>query len=407
MNILVLSLNYSPEPLGIGPYSAGTAEALAAAGHRVTVICGKPFYPDWQSVENYRGGLWRTSRENGVTVIRCAHYIPDQPTGFRRIIHQLSFALSAIWPALKVVWGKQRPRLVFAPVPSIMSAPVGYLCAKIASAHFWIHIQDFEVDAAIATGLVKPASMAAKIAMWLEQKMLECADTVSTISGTMMEKAANKGADPARIVEFRNWAEIDTIVPRSRDTIYRQAWNLGDRKVALYSGNIAHKQGIEIIVEAARLLRGRADIVFVICGDGPNRKNLDRLAEGLPNIQLHPLQPREQIGELLATADICLLPQIAGAADLVLPSKLANILAAGRPVIATAKAGTGLAKEVGGAGAITPPGDVGAFARKVEDLLDDPDGLATMAAIARQRAEERWSRGELLGNFVKQVERAA
>jgi colanic acid biosynthesis glycosyl transferase WcaI len=123
--------------------------------------------------------------------------------------------------------------------------------------------------------------------------------------------------------------------------------------VAIYSGNIANKQGIEIVVEAARLLRHRKDLMFVVCGNGPNRARLIESSADLDNIQFHDLQPRERLSDLLGMASVHLLPQIAGAADLVLPSKLTNMLASGRAIAATAEPGTGLAAEVDGCGLIT------------------------------------------------------
>ncbi|HET8612497.1 MAG TPA: glycosyltransferase, partial [Sphingomonas sp.] len=113
----------------------------------------------------------------------------------------------------------------------------------------------------------------------------------------------------------------------------------------------------------------------------------------------------ERLGELLGLADVHLLPQIVGAADLVLPSKLTNMLASGRPVVATAAPGTGLADEVEGCGIVTPPGDAAAFAAAIERLIDDPGERARLGRAARTRAEERWSRAGVLGRFTADLDR--
>lgn len=134
----------------------------------------------------------------------------------------------------------------------------------------------------------------------------------------------------------------------------------------------------------------------MICGEGPNRAELERLATGLPNVQLHDLQPAEKMGAMLTMADLHLLPQIAGAADLVLPSKLTNMLLSGRPVIATTEPGTGLYDEVDGCGVITPPGDAAALAAAIAELADDPERRATYGAAASQRAQERWMQGAII-----------
>ena len=397
--VLIVGINYAPEMVGIGPYTTGAAEALADAGARVTMITAKPYYPAWQPDPAYARPAWHRSRENGVTIVRCPHYIPAQPSGLKRILHHLSFAAAALWPAIHSARA-QRPAVVLALAPALLSVPVAWIAARLSGAKLWIHVQDFEVEAAMATGLLGNG-VAARLAARFEGAMLRAADIVSSISPKMCERAAAKGVAPDRIVEFRNWAEIDRILPIAHRSAYRDEWGLGDATIAFYSGNIANKQGIEIIIEAARLLAHRTDLRFVICGDGPNRERLAGLAEGLGNVMLRPLQPAERMAELLGAADICLLPQIPGAADLVLPSKLANMLAAGKPVVATASPGTGLAAEVDGVGVITPPGDAPAFAAAIVALADDPDRRRALGVAARVLAIERWSRQALLAGMTR------
>ncbi len=397
--VVIVGINYAPEMVGIAPYSQGLAEALAAAGHSVTMITGKPYYPAWRGDPAFARPLWHEAQESGVRVVRCPHYIPANPTGLKRILHHLSFAAAALFPAVRAA-RRLRAGTVIAVAPALLSAPVTWLAAKLSGARLWVHIQDFEVEAALATGLIGRKGPGAGLAMRFELAMLNAADTVSSISPKMCERIAAKGVAPERIVEFRNWAEIDRIKPLSGRSPYRDEWGLGTRKVAFYSGNIANKQGIEIIVDAARLLAHRADIVFLVCGDGPNRARLEQLAAGLGNIQFHPLQPAARMSELLGAADVCLLPQIPEAADLLLPSKLANMLAAGKPVVATAAAGTGLADEVAGVGVVTPPGDAAAMAGALAALIDDPPRRAALGEAARARALERWSRPVLLSGMI-------
>jgi colanic acid biosynthesis glycosyl transferase WcaI len=223
----------------------------------------------------------------------------------------------------------------------------------------------------------------------------------------MCARLVDKGIARERVLELRNWSDARfSVDPDGADAI-RKDWQLGPRQVALYSGNIARKQGIEILVEAARLLIHRQDLVFVICGEGPNRAGLEQLAAGLDNIQLHNLQPAARMGAMLTMASIHLLPQIAGAADLVLPSKLTNMLASGRPVIATTEAGTGLFDEVDGCGAVTPPGDAPALAAAIEALVDDPAKRARLGKAARRRATERWAKDAIIDLLVVELARLA
>lgn len=399
MDLLIIGLNYAPEPVGIGPYTAGLAEAMAGRGHRVSAIAGKPYYPQWRRYPGQPRGV-TTSCESGVAVTRVPHYIPRVPTGPKRIAHHASFAGRAVLPALRKAGAGCD--LVFAVAPSLISVPLAAAAAQRAGAPLWIHVQDFEVDAAIATGLMRPGTRASRAATGLEQRVLARADMVSTISPQMCARLTEKGVPADRIFELRNWSNMAATAPSAGT--YREDWGIGDRHVALYSGNIANKQGIEIVIEAARMVRYRDDLVFVICGEGPNRSRLADLASDLPNVQLHDLQPAKRLGELLALASVHLLPQIAGAADLVLPSKLTNMLASGRPVVATAAPGTGLHAEVEGCGVATPPGDSAAFAEAITALIDDGDKRHRLGQAAVERAEQRWSRDAIIDRFEQSAQ---
>lgn len=404
-SVLIIGLNYAPEPVGIGPYTQGLTEALVTRGAKVRVIAGNPYYPQWRTYPAYRGDGWRTTVEGGAEITRCPHYVPAQPSGLKRIIHLASFALSALLPALRTALraSDNKPELVIVVAPALLSVFSAWLAARLAGARLWIHVQDFEVEAALATGLMDQRRAAARLAHRVEALLLRRGDLVSTISPQMCAKLIEKGVPPARMFEMRNWSDARFAYDPVAAEGVRDDWGLSGKVVALYSGNIARKQGIEILVEAARLLRERQDIAFVICGEGPNRAELEALAADLTNVQLHDLQPAERMGAMLTMADLHLLPQIGGAADLVLPSKLTNMLASGRPVVTTTEPGTGLYGEVDGCGVITPPGDAAALAAAVAALADDPNRRSAMGEAARLRAAERWQKDAIIDRALAAV----
>lgn len=397
--LLFLGLNYAPEEIGIGLYSGELVDSWVEAGNTATVVTTAPYYPQWKVWNGFPGG-WSTEELPGVRIVRCPIYVPTNPTALRRIIHHLTFAISTLIPML---WQavRHRPDVVMTVAPSLIAAPVAWLAAKLAGARSWLHVQDFEVEAATATGLVSDGGAGILLAGRFERTILRAFDTVSTISPQMCAKLREKGVPADRVVELRNWAGLDDIRPLQETSDYRRRWNIETPHVALYSGNIANKQGIEIVLEAAQLLQHREDLTFVICGEGPNRSNLERAATGLPNVQVHDLQPREGLSELLGLATVHLLPQKGGAADLVLPSKLTNMLASGRPVVATASPSTGLYDEIEGVGVATPPEDARAFAAAIEALMDDRERLEGLGVAARNRAEERWSRSAITAQFIE------
>ena len=389
--LLIVGLNYAPEPIGIGPYTTGLAEFLAERGWEVEVVAGKPYYPQWRTYPGYRGLGWTRSSENGVAIVRCPHYVPARPSGAKRIAHHLSFALAAL-PMAATRALRLRPAIVLCVTPSLVSAPIARLAAWLGRSRLWLHVQDFEVDAAFATGLVR-GGLLSRLLLRLERALLRSADLVSTIGPQMVARLITKGVAPNRTYELRNWA---TIAPGAAGLAYRREWNLAGKRVALYSGSIGRKQGAGLILDAARRLAQRDDIAFAICGEGPELAELRDSARDLANVAFHPLQPAERLAELLALADVHLLPQVAQASDLLLPSKLTNMLASGRPVIATAAPGTGLAAEIADCGIAVPPGDAAALADAIVRLADDPALAARLGAEAAVRARQRWSRDAIL-----------
>ncbi len=162
------------------------------------------------------------------------------------------------------------------------------------------------------------------------------------------------------------------------------------------------KQGLEILAQAASLSRSRTDLVWVFCGEGAGRGDFEQLCTGLPNVRWMPLQPLERLGELLTMADIHLLPQRADAADLVMPSKLNGILASGRPVVATARAGTEVANVVAGCGVVVACDDAAAF---VLALADDAPRRAALGRAARTYAETNLGHAAVLGAFEVELGR--
>ena len=284
LRIAILGINYAPEEIGIARYTTDMALALSARGHHVEVIAGKPYYPQWNTYPPYRKRGWLHETERGVPITRCPHYVPAQPNGRRRILHLASFAMAALGPALRLVFrqGPARPQVVICVVPALLSVPVAWLAARLAGARLWVHVQDFEVEAAFATGLITPSGGIAKWAKSAEIGMLQLADRISTISPQMCARLVKKGIQPDRVVQIRNWAdEPGPETPEDRTSL-RQAWGLGKTRVALYSGNIANKQGITILIEAARLTADRHDIMWVICGQGPYRAALEALQGRTP-----------------------------------------------------------------------------------------------------------------------------
>ncbi len=322
MRVLIHSINFSPELTSTGKYAGELADWLAARGHEIRVITAPPHYPQWKIFPGYSS--WRFTREKGATgradIFRCPLWIPRMPRGLQRLLYLGSFFLSSFPVTLaQAFW---RPDMVLLIEPTMFGCPQTLALAWLSGSATWLHVQDFEVDVAF--------ELADLSSTWLrrwvhavESVVMRKFTRVSTISPHMIERLHYKGVAPSRTVYFPNWVNTSEIYPlRTRNPLRVELGLSDDKIVALYSGNMGLKQGLHFLIEVSRRLISRPDLKFVICGDGPYRQMLIHAAGNATNIRFLPLQPTERLNELLNLADIHLLPQLSGAADLVMPSKL-------------------------------------------------------------------------------------
>ena len=406
LNILLYGINYAPEPVGIGKYSGELGSWLAARGFSVRVITAPPYFPGWQVAAGHRNSYGLEQRE-GLRVRRCPLWVPRRPSGLTRLLHLASFAISSIPPLISQrAW---RPDLVFTVAPAFFCAPGALLLGRLCGPRTvtWLHIQDFELDAAFELGLLKCRLLRSLAETW-ERRTLRGFDRVSSISTAMVQRLAAKGVAPSRSLLLPNWVDLDQIRPqlgaaRLRNT-YRQELGIGpDQLVLMYSGSMNKKQGLDLLVDAIRQLADLPQLVWLLAGEGPTKPDLVRSTEGFSQVMHLPLQPAERMDDWLNAADIHLLPQKAGAADLVLPSKLLGMLASGRPVVATSTPGSELAALATEAGACTTPGDADAFADALRHLIAHPGQRLMAGRRARKLAEVRFGKDAVLKRFEKQL----
>jgi colanic acid biosynthesis glycosyl transferase WcaI len=317
-------------------------------------------------------------------VFRCPTWVPKSPNGLKRLLHLASFAFSSL--PVMLLQTRWHPDLVLLVEPTLFCAPQALLAARWSGAKAWLHIQDFEVDAAFGLGYLA-SSRGQDLALTLERWLMRMFDRVSAISGQMVGRLRMKGVDSSRCVHFPNWVDTSVIYPLPHVSSLRQEFGIPENTVvALYSGSMGKKQGLDLLVDAARQLSHRSDLRFVFCGDGPYSHVLTEKSKALSNVSILPFQPSERLNDLLNLADIHLLPQRAEAADLVMPSKLTGMLASGRPVIATAHHGTQLASAVQRLGIVVPPGDPDAFVLAIRKLAADKDLRLMLGQEARRYA---------------------
>ena len=230
-------------------------------------------------------------------------------------------------------------------------------------------------------------------------------DRISTISERMMERLKTKHVHASKRVYFPNWVDTETIYPFQGPNALREELAIAsDTFVALYSGSMGEKQGLEILIEAAHLLAADyPKVLFVLCGEGPAKKRLVDLAQGMPNVRFLNLQPLERLNALLNIANVHLLSQLSNAADLVMPSKLKAMCASGRPVIATADCDTQVAQVVQRCGIAVPPENVTTLSNAIVYLATNPEECTRLGGAARQFAVTHWHQEKVLQQLEEKL----
>lgn len=368
LSVLIIGINYGPELTGIGPYTAGLAEHLVARGDQVTVLTGLPHYPAWRIAHGTPRQLLRQETIRGVTVTRAAHYVPGTQSVMRRALYEGTFGLTGLLASLRL----PRPDAILGIVPSLSGGILARLAGERLRAPYGLLFQDLMSRGARESGMVGGSSVARATAA-AEAWATSGARVIGVVAEAFIPYIVSLGVPEQSIAHIPNWTRLappDMTVPETRAHF---GWDDGEQ-IVLHAGNIGLKQGLEQVVEVARVAAERGDPVrFVLSGGGNQADAIRAAAQDLPNVSFLGVQPDGIHASLLAAADVLLLSERPTQIDMSLPSKLTSYFAAGRPIIAAIPTEGGSAREVhrSGAGLVVPAGEP-------ERLLD---------ALARLRAE--------------------
>jgi len=404
MKILLYGINYSPELTGIGKYSGEMCEWLAARGHEVRVICSPPYYPEWRIGDGYSGRNYRRDHLRSVNVFRCPLFVPKRPTTLTRLLHLCSFALTSL-PVVLSQW-RWKPDVIITIEPTFFCVPAALLLSRLTGAKSLLHIQDFELDAMLGLGMAKNGRLKATVCQAVETFFMRRFSAVSSISHSMLTRAGNKTRQSVPLHFFPNWVDTDFVKPEVDASGFRRRWALSDTaQIVLYSGNLGKKQGLDLLLQAAKHLSSEPDVVFLVLGEGAEKQNLIEQAERLElhNVRFESLQPYQDLPALMALADVHLVIQKKGAADAVLPSKLTTILAAGGYALITAETETELGllcEQYPGIAERVEPENLEQFIESLKTMLNAAKtGRPRVNMQARQYALDNLGKEAILKGF--------
>lgn len=401
MNVLVVSINYAPEPTGFAPHTAALCEYLASRGHSVMVITGFPFAPNWSRWAEYRGKFIGRERLKNVEVVRLAHFVPRRPAKLlQRLLMEGSFCLLAASVSLSQVRSPLDVILYVGAQPSL--AMLTRLIAGLRGVPYVVAINDLAAQAAADVGIVKAEWLRRALAAF-EYAAYRHASGAIVLCSSFREALIAHRYPADRIRFIRSPVDLELIRPMPFGSSFRQAQclSVGDF-VVLYSGSMGLKQGLVNVVEAALLLKDSCPTVkWVLVGDGELKPALQKLVaryDLAERVRLLPLQPEDQMSAMFSSADVLLLNQLSTVKDAVIPSKLLTYMAAGRAVLAAVNPSSQAAaimREAQGE-LLVKPEDPAALAEAVTKLQGDPAALEAMGRRNRQYAEKHFDQRQIV-----------
>lgn len=330
--ISIITANFYPEDTAIGLYTSQFANQLKKDGYVVQVITGFPYYPQWKIHDNYANKpRFFQEKINGVDVFRYKQFVPKKATFFTRILMMLSLFFGSIVNLKKI----KHTDLIICIVPFTISIIPGILLSKYSRAKLWVHIQDLEFDLAFEAGIIGKNNVLTaflkKIIYWLETKLLNPADTISSISYKMLEKIKTKTKNK-NLFYFPNWVSQENINPNT--SLQHDLVNK-DKFTMLYSGNIGEKQDWHLLQRLCNLIKDADAIEIIVVGDGSYKVNLMLILSHYNFVKFYPPVPYKDLNDLLCSVNIHFLFQKNNVLDTIMPSKILGMMASGRPSIIT------------------------------------------------------------------------
>jgi colanic acid biosynthesis glycosyl transferase WcaI len=380
------------------------AKSLVERGHEISVITTFPHYEGFRTWPEYRGKVSQRTNQDGIDVLRVYSYTSGSKSMKPRLVNYLTFNVAASAAGLV---RRDRYDLVFCTNGSFFSGVTGFVIGRVGKIPVVYNVQDLYPEVPIRAGQLTHHRAIATLER-VERFMYDKATHVSVIAPSFEENLARKGVPGDKISVIPNFVDTDFIRPLPKDNEFSRAHRLVDKFVVSHAGNIGYVYDLESLLIAAKRLADR-DLVALIVGDGVARDNLVARASewGVDNVIFMPFQPHEVVPLIRAASDVQVSLYKKEAASFSMPSKVYEIMASGRPLLASAETGSDVRSLVDdtGCGVGVPPEDPDAVTDALTRMLDDPAARRAMGEVGRGVAETRYSKGAIVTRYEQLFEK--
>lgn len=385
MKLLYLPSYFYPEKAASSYLNDNRNAAFAKAGFHVVIYTPTPTRGlSNEEYKKFRNMYFELMYDGMVEVHRFRMY-QEGRNPFLRALRYFFVSLFQLWNGLRA---KNIDLVYVASTPPTQGA-LAAIVKKLKHVPFVYNLQDIFPDSLVGTGLAKKGGLLWKIGRVIENFTYRNADKIIVISEDFKRNIMAKGVPEEKIEVIYNWVDENAIVPvKEEDNDLFEEFGISrDKFRVVYAGNLGNAQNIEMIVEAARRLKGNAQIEFVIFGKGGLEDDIKQTKdkERLDNLKILPLQPYDRVAKVYGLGHVCIVACKPGLGGAAMPSKTWSIMSSGRAVLANFDEGE--LKEIlekNHCGAFTKAGDLEGFVSTIENLSQHPEQCAEMGANGRQ-----------------------
>jgi glycosyltransferase involved in cell wall biosynthesis len=400
LRILFITHYFPPEGNAPASRVSEICRRWVKAGHQVTVITGVPNVPNGVPYPGYRNRVWQQEVMEGIRVVRVWSYLAPNKGTVRRTLNYLSFMVSAALAGLLV----PKPDLVLATSPQFFCGWAGAIVGAFRRLPFVVEIRDIWPESIEAVGAVSNRLTLGLLA-WLERRLYASAVHVVTVGEGYRQKLLERGVPPARISIVSNGVDREHFAPREPSAELEARFGRDGSFLCSYVGTVGMASGLEVVLRAADKLQaqGRTDIHFLIVGDGAALEGLRRSAaeRHLRCVSFTGRVPRGQVPDYLALSDACLVHlRKQKLFETVMPSKIFESLAMGRPVILGVRGFAAEFLRQSGGGICIEPEDADALLQAIERLRADPALARSMAETGRGYVLKSFDRDRLADDYA-------
>lgn len=396
MKILFITQFYPPE-IGAASNRIGYfAKFLAKTGHEVSVLTSAPNYPEGKVYAGYKN-RWTVQEDNGVTVYRTRIFLSPQKKTLSRLAHYLSFIIASVIAKRKI----PKPDVIIATSPPLFVGLIGVIFKKLwRSVRFVLDIRDIWPESVESVGAVRNKILlkqGEKLASYIYHR----ADHITCTSPGIQKLLSVHGL-PARtltnITVLPNGAELDIFRPDISGNHIRRIWNLENKFVVLYTGNLGLAQAPEIFIKTAAFLKEQRDIIFLIVGAGVLKEKMEQAAmqKNLINIVFTGTRPRSEMPAFVAAADVCIIPyKKADTFRSTFPSKMFDYMAGAKPIIINLKGEASELINEADCGLLAEEENAKDLVEKILFLKNNSSKMERLGAAGRQFVEKNYRREKI------------